>query len=167
MSRIKKTNKRLWKITRKRKHVETANQKQKQCGDNKNICSVNVLLRKLSREFLINRENTKFDIGGQHLMCLPRSVCRGRIAISLKKWKYTCRIIKWVSHGCVSQHEFCARMPAWNQLCVSARCLIAETCLAVDSTFLCIGGARLLIFSQRRVTICSLRRGPSAETFAR
>ena len=109
--------------------------KKTQCGDNKNICSVNVLLRKLSREFLINRENTKFDIGGQHLMCLPRSVCRGRIAISLKKWKYTCRIIKWVSHGCVSQHEFCARMSSWNQLCVSARCLIAETCLAVDSTF--------------------------------
>ena len=107
----------------------------KQCGDNKNICSVNVLLRKLPREMLINLETTKFGRGGQHIMCLPRSVCRGRIAMCLKKWKYKCRIGKWVSHGCVSQHDFCARMPAWNQLCVFARCLIAETRLVIDATF--------------------------------
>ena len=136
MSRIKKNKQTPMEDHKKTKTCRDSKSK-KQCGDNKNICSVNVLLRKLSRDFLINRENTKFDIGGQHLMCLPRSVCRGRIAISLKKWKYTCRIIKWVSHGCVSQHEFCARMPAWNQLCVSARCLIAETCLVVDSTCFC------------------------------
>ena len=110
-------------------------QTKKQCGDNKNICSVNVLLRKLPREMLINLETTKFGRGGQHIMCLPRSVCRGRIAMCLKKWKYKCRIGKWVSHGCVSQHDLCARMPAWNQLCVSARCLIAETRLVIDATF--------------------------------